>query len=590
MKSQTVLVFALVSAVLFSVGAALIPSVGDAPTVEQPLRPSRDVSGPPEPHEAGPVDPPKPRPTVPPPGAMEHSGPWSRGPFRSIQVNVDAVGRNIVGDAANEPSIGIDPTNPDNIVIGWRQFDSVESNFRQAGHAYSHDGGRSWTFPGVLERDFFRSDPVVDADANGQFYYYSLTNVDGYSCQMFVSGDAGETWIGPIEAFGGDKAWMAIDRTGGMGFGHIYCAWDYAGCCGDDWYTRSIDGGLSYSDPIPIPEFPIWGVTTVDVDGANYVVGRSVDDSGVFVVVKSTTVQDPDRDPAFDFALEVNLGGRLIFSTGRGPNPGGLGGQVWVATDHSEGESRGNVYVLASVDPSRDDPLDVIFIRSTNGGVTWSDPVRVNDDDKRSGAWQWFGTMSVAPNGRIDVVFNDTRNTESIHWSETFYTFSVDAGKTWARNIPVSREWNSVIGWPRQNKIGDYYDMVSDDAAANLAYAATFNGEQDVYFLRVGDCNENGIHDGADIAEGRSFDVNGNGIPDECECVRNPAWVCDGDADGDGQVNPADSGLVQMAYGSVDGQDLCNYDVDCDGQINSVDSGIVQSLFGTCEEPRGVCP
>ena len=73
-------------------------------------------------------------------------------------------------------------------------------------------------------------------------------------------------------------------------------------------------------------------------------------------------------------------------------------------------------------------------------------------------------------------------------------------------------------------------------------------------------------------------------------CTRDPQWQCDGDVDGDGQVNPVDSGLVQAAFGSVDDQDLCNYDVDCDGQINPVDSGIVQSLFGTCEEPRETCP
>ena len=73
-------------------------------------------------------------------------------------------------------------------------------------------------------------------------------------------------------------------------------------------------------------------------------------------------------------------------------------------------------------------------------------------------------------------------------------------------------------------------------------------------------------------------------------CVRDPAWQCDGDVDGDGQVNPVDSGLVQAAFGSVDEQNLCNYDVDCDGQINPVDSGIVQSLFGTCDAVRDVCP
>ncbi len=73
-------------------------------------------------------------------------------------------------------------------------------------------------------------------------------------------------------------------------------------------------------------------------------------------------------------------------------------------------------------------------------------------------------------------------------------------------------------------------------------------------------------------------------------CTRDPDWQCDGDVDGDGQVNPVDSGLVQAVFGSTDEQDVCNYDVDCDGQINPVDSGIVQSLFGTCEPPREVCP
>jgi hypothetical protein len=53
--------------------------------------------------------------------------------FVSVQVNVDANGQNITGDAANEPSICVDPTDGSKMTIGWRQFDSVASNFRQAG-------------------------------------------------------------------------------------------------------------------------------------------------------------------------------------------------------------------------------------------------------------------------------------------------------------------------------------------------------------------------------------------------------------------------------------------------------------------------
>lgn len=59
------------------------------------------------------------------------------GNFTSYQVNVNSAGQNIVGDAANEPSICVDPTNPLKMTIGWCQFNNVTSNFRQAGWAYN---------------------------------------------------------------------------------------------------------------------------------------------------------------------------------------------------------------------------------------------------------------------------------------------------------------------------------------------------------------------------------------------------------------------------------------------------------------------
>jgi hypothetical protein len=76
-------------------------------------------------------------------------------------------------------------------------------------------------------------------------------------------------------------------------------------------------------------------------------------------------------------------------------------------------------------------------------------------------------------------------------------------------------------------------------------------------------------------------------------CIRDPAWGCDGDVDGNEVVNPVDVGLVQAAFctgGQCPDDDLCQYDMDCDGAINPVDAGIVQALFGTCDPPRDVCP
>ena len=128
---------------------------------------------------------------------------------------------------------------------------------------------------------------------------------------------------------------------------------------------------------------------------------------------------------------------------------------------------------------------DVMFARSTNGGTTFSAPRRINDDAVNHAKWHWFGTLSVAPNGRIDVVWYDTRNSPNNVTSQLFYSFSIDGGKTWSPNVAVSNPFNPFIGYPNQHKIGDYITVVSDDASANVAYAATFNGEEDIYYVRI---------------------------------------------------------------------------------------------------------
>ena len=156
------------------------------------------------------------------------------------------------------------------------------------------------------------------------------------------------------------------------------------------------------------------GVLAVGPDGELYVSGTGM------TIAKSTTLQDSSQAEAWDFTRSVDLDGSLEVSSG--PNPAGLLGQCWVAVDHSSGPTRGNVYMLASVGRSSTvDPLDVMFARSVDGGSTWSAPVRVNDDSSTS-AWQWFGTMSVAPNGRIDAVWLDTRNDPGGYDSELYYS------------------------------------------------------------------------------------------------------------------------------------------------------------------------
>ena len=149
--------------------------------------------------------------------------------------------------------------------------------------------------------------------------------------------------------------------------------------------------------------------------------------------------------------------------------------------------------MLASVQPTGfSTGTDVMFVRSTDGGLTFSAPHRINDDPINHSKWHWFGTLSVAPNGRLDSVWYDTRNAANNTDSQLFYSFSTDGGVTWSANVAVSNAFNPFEGYPVQNKIGDYITIVSDSTGGNVAYSATFNfnpirgqHEEDIYHVRV---------------------------------------------------------------------------------------------------------
>jgi hypothetical protein len=399
--------------------------------------------------------------------------------YFTTQVNVDANGNNIVGDAANEPSIAFDPTDTDRIVIGWRQFDTVSSNFRQAGNAFSLDGGYHWTNQQVLTPGLFRSDPVLDFDAQGNLYYNSLTG--GLACDVFSITNGGQDWGNPVSAKGGDKQWMRIDRSGGIGDGNNYSYWNSNfSTCNPFNFTRSADGAQSFENCVLVDGDPRWGTLAVDANGILYTVGQN--NSGL-IVTKSTTAQNPGIPVTFQSVSPVDLDGELDVATPM--NPVGLLGQAWIDVDISGGPGHGNVYVLASVNRfSNSDAGDVMFAKSLDGGLTFLPPIRINNDVGTS-AYQWFGTMSVAPNGRIDVIWLDTRDATNAINSILYYSFSEDQGDTWSENEPISLEFDPSIGYPSQNKMGDYFDMISDNDFAHLAWANTINGGQDVYYTRI---------------------------------------------------------------------------------------------------------
>src|SRR4029077_17935584 len=244
--------------------------------------------------------------------------------------------------------------------------------------------------------------------------------------------------------------------------------------------------GTTWQAPIAIPNSPNIGTLDVDTNGNLFIGGEGV---SPFYCVRSSNAQIGNQTPTFDQVTEVDMGGEL---SGGGINPAGLDGMLFLAVDRSGGPTNNNVYMLASGVPPGRSTTDVMFVGSEDDGLTFSAPVKVNDDPVNPNKWHWFGTFAVAPNGRLDAVWYDTRNAANNTDSQLFYSFITDAGMTWAPNVAVSNSFNPFEGYPNQQKIGDYITIVSDNTGGNVAYSATFNfnpnrnqHEEDVYYVRV---------------------------------------------------------------------------------------------------------
>src|SRR5262249_10657357 len=161
--------------------------------------------------------------------------------------------------------------------------------------------------------------------------YNSLTN--DLHAWVFESTTGGASWSAAIPAFGGDKQWMTLDRD----LDNAYEAWSIvSNPYAPNTFDKSIDDAATWNNPSELPFSPIWRTLATAPDHTLYVGGWATDGIGSFTgelrIDRSTDAQDHVvTAPTFTGAL-ADLGGFL--NTG-GPNPVGLLGQLWIATDRS---------------------------------------------------------------------------------------------------------------------------------------------------------------------------------------------------------------------------------------------------------------
>ncbi len=105
-----------------------------------------------------------------------------------------------------------------------------------------------------------------------------------------------------------------------------------------------------------------------------------------------------------------------------------------------EGGEQGSLHMVyeGSKRPDVSNETDVFYVRSTDAGRTWTEPKAINDDDPAKYNSSLIPNLRVAPNGRLDAVWFDTRDDPGVTANDVYHASSTDNGNTWSKNTRVT--------------------------------------------------------------------------------------------------------------------------------------------------------
>lgn len=155
-----------------------------------------------------------------------------------------------------------------------------------------------------------------------------------------------------------------------------------------------------------------------------------------------------------------------------------------------KGGPEGSLHVAyeGTLRPQIDWEADTFHRRSVDGGITWTAPKRLNDEDPDAFHTQYSPAMAIAPNGRIDVVWFDSRNDPGVRLQDVYLTSSHDNGETWGPNVRVSDQpIDRRMGvWANGYNVSVPPGIASTNELAVVAWDDTRNGDlslhvQDLY-------------------------------------------------------------------------------------------------------------
>jgi hypothetical protein len=390
------------------------------------------------------------------------------------------------------------------------------------GYSRSTTGGETFRDMGPVRPapgGLVLGDPSAAANLAGHFFIANLAFDPalplGFNQTIGISRstDGGLTFAPPVYipnagltpfAFP-DKEMLTVDTTRGAYSGNIYVTYTAFQNIGSPIpgfpiaFSRSTDGGLSFSPPIILSnpgELNQGSEPVVGPDGTIYVAWYRIAFGPPAILVAKST------DGGLSFGPPVVAAFVSPIGFGGGTLKGNFRVNSFPRIDVNR-EGGGVIVVFNSNPPAFDDGADVYAVVSNDKGVTWSTPMRLNDD--RTTTDQFFPDVATNARGDIRVIWYDTRNSPSLTnvMIDVYSAVSTNKGVSFSSNERITdRSFPPAVGFdPITNRVymGDYIDIKAAlsptgllnrmllDWGDNRNVIVTLGGErhdQDVAFTR----------------------------------------------------------------------------------------------------------
>jgi hypothetical protein len=311
--------------------------------------------------------------------------------------------------------------------------------------AYSStDQGATWTLDGTVsgaqtaaDREIIWVDHSPTSPFKDQIYAVWHNGTPVFFSRRTVG--AGGTWSAPIQLSGAETVTLGID-------GDIFVFWPDADGSQNIVFVRSVDGGATFSAPQVI-------ATTFANQRRLAIPAGSTRNLRVYI--SAGAYRTATRDLVY--AVWTDLSGEAGCTTGNGP-----------------GTNTGSTCKTR-----------VWFIRSTDGGTTWSAPVMINNQAGLND--QFHSRLCVdETNGLIVVTYRDTVADAGRQQSETYYQTSSDDGLSWSDAVQVTTAPSDATGAATTAFGYGDYDGLSGNAGTFFPCWTDFrNGVEEIWSARL---------------------------------------------------------------------------------------------------------